>query len=1117
MFTISSVRHMPRVAALLMLFLAVCTTSLAGPVSESAALRHAKAFLAERGRQQIQIAGVRLDVKSHSAEQQATDEYYVFNLGQDEGFVVVSGDDRIVPILGYADSGSICDENMPDGLLCLLDDYAKQIKMLDSQQATAANIISGASQTRQTISPLIKTKWNQSEPFNNNCPLLNETTRAVTGCVATAMAQVMYYHQWPKDETAAIPGFINKNQKIETVNTTTSQGLNPTTFKWDKMTLSGSGSDDAEEAVAELMQYCGWSLCMYYGTSSSAFSVSVAEALTKYFGYDSGVHIAFRRNYSYIDWIDLIYSELAAKRPVHLGGQSSGGGHAFVCDGYQGDDYFHINWGWGGKSDGYFRLSILNPYDQGIGGSTTSDGFSFGQEAIVGIQKPDSGSKGYCLSLEALNLGDNSTTKTFTRSQENEYFPPFNLSITLFSYMFGSEGSDYPNGTNDFDFMITMKDDNNHGVIIYESDTTPLKLSFNLGTVFTLSGICFSVPDSNDFPAGTYYIKVWSRLHGTSDWQECHHGDRFQLTATVTDTELTINVPIPVTELPKVNKIQVNGDVTKGHEQEVTVSLTGGATDYKGDIVLRVDDTDDGNNNGIAVMGREADIPAGQTVDVRFVYTPTTAGKNVLTMWNAKSGGTQLKGTGSDEGYSTTVQIKESDATDNLDLGFAANITNLTEGGQLYGNAFRANVTVTNSSTTNSYAGQLNCSVRKWTSTTEGNTITWKWEGMGVTTKPLIVPKNNGNADGSTTLQYEADGLERGVYYSFRFTYTKDGKVKDAVHLGLVDGHGSLTATDGYSIGNADGTTTVYPISTTPIDAGDACFLDLRNISSTGSISVSPSSNPNCLYLLADGAAVPNGLPDYNVIRGTTAEKLILKDEKYDFYSPIDFTANEVSYTRVFSKGASGSSGWETLMLPFDVDKITCIGIGEVDWFRSATDTGKNFWLKAFTSDNSGRVDFDYASTLSANTPYIIAVPGDTWGSAWDMTKSTVTFSAENAAIAATAERAVNGNNYKFIGNTVSKSLHDVYMINSKGNMFVKKENATSTPFRAWFSTVSISSLALPSLSIGNGESTGIIDMPVEKEETTTDCWYTPDGRRINGKPAAKGLYIHNGKKLIIR
>lgn len=320
---------------------------------------------------------------------------YVFNVENDGGFVIVSNDDRTIPILGFSEKGSLDPDNMPSNMKAWLQGYADEIAWLAEHGQTTT----GPKKSRQkvgshstaAIAPLITTTWNQGTPYNNLCPTYDDPNygsgTCATGCVATAMAQVMKYHEWPIDATQPIPGYTSTSYRFNL------PSLPAITFDWANMKYDYSGSYTADEAtaVATLMQYCGYSVEMDYGPESGSNTSKVASALKEYFDYnDQTTQLVTRSYYTSANWADLIYHELANARPVVYGGQSSGGGHEFVCDGYMfdnGTDYFHINWGWGGKSDDYFVLSSLNPYAQGIGGSSSEDGFHFMQEAVIGIQK----------------------------------------------------------------------------------------------------------------------------------------------------------------------------------------------------------------------------------------------------------------------------------------------------------------------------------------------------------------------------------------------------------------------------------------------------------------------------------------------------------------------------------------------------------------------------------------------------------------------------------------------------------------------------------------------------------------------------------------------------------
>lgn len=322
---------------------------------------------------------------------------YIFNVDDDGGFVVVSNDDRTIPVLGFSESGNFNADNMPHNMRAWLQGYADEIEWLKKNNPkTSAPRPSNkvGSHSTQAVSPLCTSKWYQDAPYNNLCPTYDDgwygSSRSVTGCVATAMAQIMYYHKWPETTKKTIPGYTTYSYDISL------PSLGITTFDWQHMkdSYSGSYTNIEATAVATLMKYCGYSVRMDYGPSSGAYTEDVAIALTEYFDYNPHTtRFVSRSSYTYANWTDLMYYEVSHNRPVCYGGLSSGGGHEFVCDGYKFEnntDFFHINWGWGGTSDNYFVLSALDPDVQGIGGSTSTDGFHYGQDAVIGIQKSTS-------------------------------------------------------------------------------------------------------------------------------------------------------------------------------------------------------------------------------------------------------------------------------------------------------------------------------------------------------------------------------------------------------------------------------------------------------------------------------------------------------------------------------------------------------------------------------------------------------------------------------------------------------------------------------------------------------------------------------------------------------
>jgi hypothetical protein len=323
---------------------------------------------------------------NHEALSSPATLYFVFDINN-QGFVIVSGDDNVLPVIGYSTEGTFPQEQKPIHIAKWFEQYKSEIRYILENGITATDDIKGkwenlkkgsAANTEKTllgVDPLVSTQWDQSPYYDALCP-----GDAVTGCVATAMAQVMKYWNYPPQGT----GFHSYNEDDYG---TLSANFGATTYYWNSMPNYVNSSNSA---VATLMFHCGVSVEMDYGSGSSggssAQTLDVADALKDYFGYANTVQGIYRSDYSNSAWIQLLKNELNEGRPVQYAGTGNGGGHSFVCDGYDDDDYFHFNWGWGGSSDGYFWNNQLNPGSLGTGGG--SGGFNSNQRAIIGIQPP---------------------------------------------------------------------------------------------------------------------------------------------------------------------------------------------------------------------------------------------------------------------------------------------------------------------------------------------------------------------------------------------------------------------------------------------------------------------------------------------------------------------------------------------------------------------------------------------------------------------------------------------------------------------------------------------------------------------------------------------------------
>ncbi|GEM_PF-6573863 len=373
-----------------MLVALTAATSAAAPVSEKSAREIAGKFLSGKG---LTVSARKCAFRA-PAKNAPDAPFYIFDSDSGSGFVIVSGEDTTPAILGYSDSGDFDENNLPDNFRGWLESCAAQIEAVRKGAAEVERPWSECDHT--DVAPLITTQWNQSGPYNDQCPYVpSGSYRAVTGCVATAFAQVLYYHRAKSvnEIQADIPAYDCLDGQIHVEGVEVGSPI-----EWDKMTdkYTSSSSAESKEAVAALMRYCGAALQMGYGLfESGVYGGNTLPALHKYFGYTEGkAKYIFKSDYPADKWYEIIHNELLLERPVLYCGFSDDAGHSYVIDGYrQKDDLFHINWGWGGSSDGYYLLAVCAPGSGGIGsGSSFASGYRNGHQALINAEPgPDNG------------------------------------------------------------------------------------------------------------------------------------------------------------------------------------------------------------------------------------------------------------------------------------------------------------------------------------------------------------------------------------------------------------------------------------------------------------------------------------------------------------------------------------------------------------------------------------------------------------------------------------------------------------------------------------------------------------------------------------------------------
>jgi len=350
----------------------VCSLQ-AAQVGEAAAREVATRFFMSQTPRLTARGGAASMRLSYTAEQ---DRFYVYDRGNAGGFVVVAGDDRIPQVLGYSEVGDFSATAMPAAVKYWVEAMSSQIAYLQSHGNVPAH---QPARRVAPVAPLLKTQWSQEEPYNNYCPTYvsssGDTLRSVTGCVATAVAQVMNYYKWPAVGRGSHSYSCNVNNVTRTE---LSVDFSQSVYQWDYMlnTYNQSSSPESCDAVAKLMSDVGISMDMGYGSSSGASEVVAMNAMQRYFGYTDRCYVLSRDYYNAEEWDQFLVDELSAQRPILYCGYDNSGGHAFVLDGFNADGYYHVNWGWGGAYDGYYLVSVLAPSNMD---------FKYGQDGIFGL------------------------------------------------------------------------------------------------------------------------------------------------------------------------------------------------------------------------------------------------------------------------------------------------------------------------------------------------------------------------------------------------------------------------------------------------------------------------------------------------------------------------------------------------------------------------------------------------------------------------------------------------------------------------------------------------------------------------------------------------------------
>lgn len=563
--------------------------AVAAPVDEQKARQLASDFLSNMNPHGTRSANAELTRAVTGVADGNDAAIYVFN--SDNSFVIISADDRTPAVLGYSDHGVYDMKKAPDGLKAMLGWLQASVRNYSTTR--------GEVSIHDAIKPLLTTKWNQHSPYNLFCPYdeVNDAP-SVTGCVATAMAQIMKYHEWPS------------------------------AYDWSLMKDEYDSGDEsaAAQEVAKVMYDAGASVYMKYSANGSfANADGISEAFRNTFGYSISTELVSRAYFTAQEWDELIYSNLENKMPVYYGGtaidindsegylQGVEAGHGFVVDGYDGKGLYHVNWGWGGLSDGFFLLSLLDPDNQGAGGTSGSEGYTIRASAIVGIKPVKPTEKAVTtrrLRASSFSVVDGQTT--LSRSSSSEDFPSFKTKIGIGNFITGSE-----DGTFDVGLLLCK---GNELLSLLDSKSSE-DFPKDKGFLFNLESKI-----GKGLSNGTYQLRAICRESGKEDWVFCQLATSCYVEAVVNDLSLTL--------------------VVRGMDNDGVAKFTANSKEISSDpcerrpitFKLNLTDQNKESNSPIYLWGNEdpektvllagigSNLDPGETGDVEIHYTPQRSG-----------------------------------------------------------------------------------------------------------------------------------------------------------------------------------------------------------------------------------------------------------------------------------------------------------------------------------------------------------------------------------------------------------------------------------------------------------------------------------------------------------
>ena len=1067
----------------------------ANPISKAQALQEAKEFLSSKGIvMQTTDEAYKAPRKANSKD--SNPYYYIYNVGNDNGFVIVSGDDRTEKILGYVDSGNFDEENVPAPLKEWLRGYEREIESLSTIELSSTSPKRKAiEKTKKAIPPMTTSKWGYRYPFNSATPIVNGKNTP-PGCSPICFAQFLYYYRNQNVEatTAEIPSYTANNITLSNV-------PKGTILDWDNMldeyTYNSGYTNEQINAVSNLMLYVGKAMSSIYTLDGTLTSTAKFHpALINYFGFDPSIAYIDREYYSVDDWENVIYNELTKQRPVVYNAFSFVTGHTLLVDGYDTSGLFHINWGWEGKCDGYFRLSILNRYQPGINTSISPNDSYMNKHSALLYAVP--------ASMGCVNTSNYELNGKITSASNSTLACKFHNQSGMEGYYQYGVGF-----VNENDEVVLVKKFNNS--FAYLNNTNSATRYFSLSANdFQYAGLDY----------GTYNVVPIFQYIDYGEWKVCQHESANYAIVNYFSNGISSSLHSNLQNI-SVSNFEFVGDGLINSEQiiKTTIANTSNEHSYSGILYCFASKT---TTMGEAISSARVNMNKSEEITINFPIIPSESGTYNIWISTDSYGDDIIGQINMNISSETTPSLDISNVDFKINKNYADRQNGLRS---IWGNTFAVKIIGLKNNSDFTIRRIIEIWLREYDSVTSSS---WNYNPRFTTYKDnalfypleLVIPPHT-----DYTLPIEFTGLKFNTRYDIRVEYQGGSKIIDVLPMVFLP---ALTTwkSDGTSI-------SVEPQEIMEID-DDVIAVDITDATIINTLTT--NSNPNVLYYIGESQTIPEGLSNANVVKGSFAENITLRDS-CDFFVPKTFTAKNISFSTIPSIGTvSGSNvGWNTIALPFDVTSVkNTTDNKEIDWFHPNETVGKDFWVRGFERlDKDGDIIFvDNVEQMQAYEPYLYNVPSEYWGKKRNLCGKELTFYGENATLYKDVNAGVHSSAYNLIGTTIGKTVNNAWGINAEGEAFIYNESQNVPAFHAYFvdSNQHFSSLVSPiekptlRIKFHDDNNATSIMAPIATDTDQVDVFnlqgvkvasLSLNNGAIDIHQLPKGVYVVGGKKMI--